>query len=391
MVILMSKSKNLFLQIKEKSEQVKNKIIESSESLKSIIAENKDGWVKSASESVRHTSEITKDYVIAGAKSTYNTAKGIYSNIRYSPKKLKELQDNVENQGGFYRELTRNKRTLDTIFVGGESLATLLAAGTIPAEIEEAYRAAYPNLSAEISFADRVRELDENQLLGLISGVKGKLFEQKYVEYLNDGNLPEGYIAFIAESTTQPGWDIGIRGPNDYLESVLQAKATDSVSYVKSALDRYPHIDVVTTDEVYSQLVLSGVSENIANSSISNVDLVDQVEGAIDASDISMDFSPPLFALAFIAFTSYKDESLTLYEKAKSSGARSGKTYLSYLIGGGIVVITNTWWLGVLGSVSSRYLSDEGLKKEKLVQKLEQVYQINQKIINRIKNSYREA
>ena len=48
-----------------------------------------------------------------------------------------------------------------------------------------------------------------------------------------------------AESATQPGWDIAIKGSNGKIASVLQAKATESVSYVQDALEKYPSIDVV--------------------------------------------------------------------------------------------------------------------------------------------------
>ncbi len=43
----------------------------------------------------------------------------------------------------------------------------------------------------------------------------------------------------------------------------MQAKVTDSGSYVQSAIERYPSIDVVTTEEVYSHLVVAAVGENI--------------------------------------------------------------------------------------------------------------------------------
>ena len=98
-----------------------------------------------------------------------------------------------------------------------------------------------------------------------------------------------------------------------------------------------------------------------------------------------MDFSPPLFALAFIAFTSYKNESLTLYEKAKNAGDRTGKTYLSYLVGGGIAAITNIWWLGVLGSVSSRIISDSGERKYRMFEQLKLVETNNQLLLEKLK------
>ena len=377
----MKKLKGLISKGQKLAEQAAELAADASKTAKDYWDENKDELQAQGKEALK----TGQEYVSSTYESASEAANSMYRDIKYSDSDLIKLQQNIENQGGYYRELNRRSTTVDSIILGGETLATMLAAGTISDEIINAYEAAYPDLSDTISFEDKVRDLDDEALTGFISGVKGKLFEQKYVEYLNNGNLPDGYAAVLAESATQPGWDIAIEGENGEIASVLQAKATDSVSYVQDALEKYPNIDVVTTDEVYSHLVMSGISENITNGSISNVELADALENAVDASELTMDYTPPMFALAFIAFTSYKDESLTLYEKARSAGDRSGKTYLSYLVGGGVAAITNTWWLGVLGSVSSRILSDSGNKKYEMYEKLKLIEDKNQLIIENLK------
>ncbi|MFK5984813.1 MAG: hypothetical protein QM479_05255 [Pseudomonadota bacterium] len=377
----MKKFKGLISKGLKLAEQAAEHATDASKAAKEYWNENKDDLQAQGKEALK----TGQEYVSSTYESASEAANSMYHDIKYSDSDLKKLQQNIENQGGYYRELNRRSTTVDSIVLGGETLATMLAAGNISDEIINAYEAAYPGLSDAISFEDKVRELDDEALIGLISGVKGKLFEQKYVEYLNNGNLPDGYAAVLAESATQPGWDIAIEGENGEIASVLQAKATDSVSYVQDALEKYPNIDVVTTDEVYSHLVMSGISDNITNGSISNVELVEALDNAVDASVLTIDYTPPIFVLAFIAFTSYKDESLTLYEKARSAGDRSGKTYLSYLVGGGIAAITNTWWLGVIGSVSSRILSDSGNKKYEMYEKLKEIEHINQKLIDGLK------
>ena len=329
---------------------------------------------------------VSNEYVATTYEAATDAATGVYYDLKFSDRDMTKLQHNIENQGGYYRELNKRGTATDSILLGGESLFALLETGTVSDDIINAYEAAYPQLSERISFEDKILELDDEGLIGFIAGVKGKLFEQKYVQYLNDGNLPDGYTALIAESATQRGWDIAIKGENGEIANVLQAKATDSVSYVKDAIEAYPNIDVVTTDEVYSHLVMSGVSENITNGEISNTELVELLDDAIDKSEITMEFSPPVFALAFIAFTSYKDDSLTLYQKARSAGGRTGKTYMSYLVGGGVAVLTNTWWLGVVGSVSSRILSDNGKRKHKIYERLRSIEASNQIVIERLKS-----
>lgn len=364
----------------------KNIANETKKTIEQYWDENKDDVEKKAKEISDKGSNVVKTTI----QSTHETGKNIYRGIRYSDADISNLQTNIENQGGMYRErlriLRENSTVKDSIMLGGETLVALLAATNIPDEIIRAYEAAYPNLSLNITFADKVNELDDEALIGFISGVKGKLFEMKYVDYLNDGNLPEEYTAFLAQSATQPGWDIGIEGPHGELASVIQAKATDSVSYVTESIEKYPNIDFVTTEEVYGHLVMSGISDNIANGQISNEELINALEDSVDATDISIDFTPPILTLAFIAFTSYNEKNLTLFERAKKAGDRAGKTYLSYLVGNGLAVVTNTWWLGVIGSIGSRLISDQGERKFEVYKKLEQIQSTNQKILDQMKS-----
>lgn len=339
-----------------------------------------------ASDAAEDTLEGLKTFARSATDGFGTAAKGVVSRLSFSKKHVADLQHNIEAQGGLYRELIRNRRTVDTVFLGGEAISVLLAGGHVAPEIIQAYEAAYPQMSQVVSFEDKVRSLDESALPGFLSAVKGKLFEQKYVAYLNSGNLPEGYEAHLATSTIQDGWDIAVSGPDPELVSVIQAKATDSVSYVVSAMKQNPAIDVVTTDEVYSHLVLSGISEGLVNSGFSNAELVASLEGAADAANIDFSWMPPWFTLAFIAFTSYKVENLTLYQRLELAGNRTGQAYLAYLIGGGVAALTNTWWLGVLASVSSRYLSEAGIRNAKLQEQLTKTYEANRRIIKRLRS-----
>ncbi len=342
-----------------------------------------------------HSPSITKaydEYQTAAkeyASSTITTAKtsaqGVVDRVMYSSDQMNKLQDLVRYQGGYYRELCRERKRLDMLSLGGESLATLLAGAAIPDAIQAAYEAAYPAKAAVDNLTDQLNALDGNELTGLLAGIKGKLFEQQYVEYLNDGNLLDGYTAQIAEVANQPGWDIAISGPNQGLVEVIQAKATDSVGYVVAALEKNPQIDVVTTDEVYSQLVMSGVSDSmVTNSGITNASLEDALTEAVDSADISLNFTPPWFTVALIAFTTYKSEDLTLFQKARSAGDRTGKAYLSFILGGTLAAATNTWWLGVVGTVASRFLADEGARRRALFDKLNSVAKKNDEVIGKL-------
>lgn len=306
----------------------------------------------------------------------------------FDREKTETLRRRIEAQGKRYRELViqkmENHRLVDSLAVGGDVLADILRTGEVPADVQAAYAAAYPDLAAHTSFAEAVGSHDGHGLTSFISAIKGKLFEMKYVDYLNNGNLPDGYAAQLATSATQPGWDIAITGADGHVANVLQMKATDSAEYVRHALDRYPDIDVVTTDEVYSHLVLNGAADAVTASGINDADLTSHVAHAADSAAYDMDWTPPVISLALIAFTSYNLKDADAYEKARCFGNRAGKSYLSYLLAGLVGLITQTWWLALLAGIGTRYAAHTGKNRREAYQELERISRMNEKIIARL-------
>lgn len=301
----------------------------------------------------------------------------------------------IEAQSRKYREFTNKfngrvlgtgcrNTVLDTLVVGGETLAAYIDSGTVPAQVQKAYEFAYPHAAAIHSFSDQVERLHGKELVGFVSGVKGKLFELQYADYLNDGHLPDGFHATLAISPTNPGWDIAIFGPDGGLRDTIQAKATDSVSYVSNALKEHPQIDVVTTSEVHSHLVMQGFSESVVDSGISDDVLTALVEGAADGTAISMDWMPSVVSLAVIAFSAYNQEGLAAYQKSYQLGQRASKSYLAYLAGGSLAMVTNTWWIGVLGGMGSRLILGAGRQKRERLTQLKQLANSNSVVLRRL-------
>lgn len=278
---------------------------------------------------------------------------------------------------------------LDTLLVGGETLAAGLALGSVPDTVLEAYALAYPNEAATETFAEKVDQLDASQLVGFASGIKGKLFEIEYAKRLSDGMLPEGYTADLADSANNPGWDIAIKGPDSHVVETIQLKATESVDYVRQALERYPEIDVVTTQEVYGQLVMQGLADNITDSGISQDALNRIVGDAIDSASPEMDFVPTPISLALIAFSVYSRDDLNAFEKSRQLGARSAKSYLAYLAGNATAVATGTWWLGLLGGIGSRLLLDAGRERDLRFAQMEALVDQNTRTLGRMRNVLR--
>ena len=144
--------------------------------------------------------------------------------------------------------------------------------------------------------------------------------------------MPDGYHAEIADSATQPGWDIRVLDEHGQVSELLQAKATESVQYVQEALQRYPDIDVTTTTEVHAQLTALGLAENVHGSGISEAALQAKVEAAATHSDTAFDASdlvPSSIGLAVIALSVFMKKDASLREKGEQFGQRSAKAGVS--------------------------------------------------------------
>lgn len=150
-------------------------------------------------------------------------------------------------------------------------------------QLLEAFRLQYPNVDVE-SLRGRAPE----EIEGFVNGVKGKYFEVLARDRLNAGErvgeieLEPGQTADLAESPTQEGWDLVIRNPDGMIHEDLQLKATDSMYYVKKALERYPDIRVATTSEI------DGAADNILQTDISNEQLTEATRELMEEFGESM-------------------------------------------------------------------------------------------------------
>jgi hypothetical protein len=121
---------------------------------------------------------------------------------------------------------------------------------------------------------------------------------------VGDVVLPDGFSATVAESMTQPGWDIQILDPNSRVSDYLQLKATDDAAYIKEALDRYPDITILTTDEAAHAVA----SADVLDADISDKWLDHTIRESMGTADASFGEGfvgafHPLLSLAFIVGT----------------------------------------------------------------------------------------
>ncbi|GEM_PF-462895 len=282
-----------------------------------------------------------------GVWALLGTVLDLLRNSRRCDDELQRLEQRLGAQVAEYQRLAQAYDgrwwAPDTACIGGTVLVDYLTgAAQVPEAVETAYAFAYPGLAASESFRQAAGRMadDPERLAGFLNGVRGKLFEIQYADYLNAGVLPDGVHAALAPSATQPNWDIAILDDRGNAIEVLQAKATDSVSYVKQALAENPQIDVVTTDEVCQHLALAGGGEGVIESGILDAELTATLADHVSAGDHSLldgmipDLLPgiPVTTLALAAFTSYRDPSLTPLRRSASVGDRVGRAVPSYLL-----------------------------------------------------------
>lgn len=330
---------------------------------------------------VDRSSDVVGNTVGGLAAGTVSLASEALDSLAIERSELEEMRSEIRRQGE--RELAhsvalqrrihtaqagrRKSELLDLYVIGGVSLAEMMRAPSrIPDQVQEAFALAYPGLAANESFADVVQRLSAEQVGGFVAGVKGKLFELQFVEYLNDGNLPDGLTASLAPSATQSQWDLQIVNGSGQVVEVLQAKATESATYVREALERYPGVDVVTTEEVYAQLAALGLAEGVRNGGISEAALEELVTSAAGVAGTGVDLSdllPSALGLAVVGLSVFLDRSLTSGQRAAAFGERSGRIGVSSLAGKGLMLVTQTWWLGLIGGVGSHWLSSKGRAK----------------------------
>ncbi|MGK0458956.1 MAG: hypothetical protein ACJAVE_001942 [Polaribacter sp.] len=264
-------------------------------------------------------------------------------------------QDNIGNLYKYYA--SRKADTLVDAMAAAIGVSALAANGAINLDsitpaMEEAFKSSFPNKA----IAD-LADMNTEQLQGVISNWKGKLFEINVRDKLNHGDivgdvsLGEGQFAELAESLNQPGWDLRIFNADGSVADFLQLKATNSMSYINEALTKYPDIDILATSEV------AELSENLLNSNISNDELTAPLINILDSNESVVDFILPGLPFLIIAASEGRKvfvKKTDLDSAVSNIGSRATKTGLAMGMGWLAFDFTGIGWLGLGTSALAR-------------------------------------
>jgi hypothetical protein len=196
---------------------------------------------------------------------------------------------------------------VDAVVIGGVRFKDIVegrvAEHQVPPTVTRAYREQYPHLP---SLSAEVHRLHGNahRLRGLAEGIKGKMFEDQYMDWLNHGHLPAGAKAALAVSPTNPAWDIRVTDAHGHILQDLQLKATDNLHLIEHALQRYPDVDVVTTREAFEQVERhKDLVQHVVGTAISDRVLDHTAHNAVDSLSQHDPFAlhVPVLSLALIA------------------------------------------------------------------------------------------
>lgn len=221
--------------------------------------------------------------------------------------------------------------------------ATVLAAGLTIEIIQdandpmviEAFERQFPTMNI-----NDLSSLSDTQLDGIVNGIKGKYFEILVADKLNSGEvlgniaLSEGQTAVLSDNPAEVGWDLRIVDEEGNTIEFLQAKATNSLAYIKEHILENPDIKIVATDEIADRI--NSIAENtVLDSNISNAEISEKVSDEVaDLSDSFwgelLDHFNPLIPIGIIAVTEGKNVIAGKYSigqglnKAKKRGLKSG-------------------------------------------------------------------
>ena len=114
--------------------------------------------------------------------------------------------------------------------------------------------------------------LSAEEIDGHVRNIKGKYFEILTVDRLNRGEtvgelklLPD-QEAILAPKQNTPGWDFKIVNQDGEVSEYIQNKATEDMSLIKGALEKYPEFRIATPAEIDG--VADGIADKVIQSDI---------------------------------------------------------------------------------------------------------------------------
>ena len=136
-----------------------------------------------------------------------------------------------------------------------------------------------------------LRGLDDEQVPGLISNVKGIVHEMEFVRVENEDG--DSVYASFFDATNHPDTDIQLLDRSTGETWQVQLRATDDAGYVTDWIERHPGGEILVTDELAQRMDLPTSGQSNSELTTDTEDFVDKMVSADDADDF-WDYFPAL-------------------------------------------------------------------------------------------------
>ena len=334
----------------------------------------------------------TKKIGKGAVKNSPAIVNGIYKNVAETTSSLKNsalgnkeierLEKKLHDNSISYQEKRKKYSSeypmLDYCVVSGLSIPAMIKNGEIDPAVELAYQYQYPIMANAMSFSEAWQKFDSPaEMLGFVSGIKGKLFEIKYLNEYISKTLDPGYSAKLAGIPNQEGFDIEIYNPSGQIDQQLQLKASHSVSYVKEHLEKYPEIDVVTLEDFEGEMLLANYSERLIKSDISETDLLSSITSSTDQGVDYLNYLP-LLGFGVIIFKEYTKKEASEYQKMVKSVEKSTDYALN------AAIISTTGGIGIPIVFIKHFVLKSGKNKRERIKYLKELLNKQKKAGERI-------
>ncbi len=194
--------------------------------------------------------------------------------------------------------------------------------------------------------------LDEEQIPGLVSNVKGIVHEMEFMRLENEDG--DSVYASIFEQSNHPDTDVLFIDESTGESWEVQLKATDNAAYVQEWIDSHPDGEILVTSELAEEMDISSSGQSNEQLTASVSDFVDKMIDSDGGAGI-WDYFPALSVLSvsiivFELWRRYQRGEITLQRFKQLSALATGLKVAK------IATITFLLTIPVVGQVTGAIL-----------------------------------
>ena len=199
------------------------------------------------------------------------------------------------------------RTNIDEIAIIG-SLELIRGQGDL-GDVDQAALAALMRTTPSIQTIDDAQaylsDLDDEQINGVVSNVKGVLHEMEFVRLENQDG--DDVTAAMFTETNHPGYDVVMTNNKIGDSWEVQLKATDNQSYVEEWIEDHPDGEILVTEEISSEMGLASSGSSNEELTVRVRDFVESLIASDSAENLwSLFPGLTVFSISFVVIEFYR-------------------------------------------------------------------------------------